>query len=411
MPSEYNKTVLANGLTVISEYVPGVRSVSAGIWVKTGSRNESTANMGAAHFLEHMVFKGTAKRSALNIALALEETGGSINAYTTKEYTVFYTHSLDSQINKSINVLAELVCRPLLKKEEFQKEKQVIIEEIKAVKDTPEEYVFDVFQEETYPDQPMGFPIAGSEESIESFTHEKLVDFWHEQYFAQNFILSVAGNINHQTIVKVVEKYFDFSMSAANNELEAVKNISRGINKDLQESIYQTHICTGLESVSLHSEYRYAVVALSTYLGSGMSSRLFQVIREKYGLAYSIYSFTDFYKDTGIFGIYLACDPLNGKKALDLIHKEIEKLLSKPLKRSAVHKIKNHLKGSILLGLESTSRRMSRMAKNEMWYKKYISIEEVLSEIDKLDADFLLETSKKIFKMEAFNTITIRPYA
>ena len=410
MHSDVNKTILKNGLTVISEFVPGVRSVSAGIWIKAGSRNENAGNMGTAHFLEHMVFKGTKNRSALKIALALEESGGHLNAYTSKEQTVFLAQSLDSEINNTIHVLADLVCNPLLRLRDLKKEKSVILEEILAVKDTPEDYIFDLFQENLFPEQSIGFPILGTKKSILPLKQEDVYNFWQQFYNAKNIVLSVAGNVDHNQLLKLAEKNFVFGSSDQSDTYDSVSS-SKNLNIDFPEPVNQCHICMGQEIPGYASSMRHAIIALNTYLGNGMSSRLFQLIREKHGLAYSVFSFLDLFRDAGIFGFYLGTDLKNKEKAVDILHTEIEKLLQSALKKNVVDKIKKQLRGNLLLGLESTQRRMSRNAKNEIYFNKFISANETIAEIDEINSQILLETSQKIFIMDHFNITSILPYA
>lgn len=410
MQSTINKTVLQNGLTVISEFVPGVRSVSAGVWVKAGSRCETTRNKGIAHFLEHMVFKGTERFSALKIAHSLEETGGSLNAYTSKEHTVFYAQSLDTQLSKTISVLADLVCRPLLREKDLQHEKAVVLEEIHAVEDTPEDYIFDLFQEKLFPKQSMGFPILGTTKSVQTFDRALLLDFWETFYSAQNMILSVAGNVQHDRLVRLAERRFVFrNVGKACRMVRPSAAVN--IHLEIPDAVNQCHICSGVESIPYTSAERYPAIALNAWLGSGMSSRLFQTIREKQGLAYSVYSYVDFFKDTGIFSFYLGTDVRKASKALKILRKELERLTETPLKESVVKKIKSQLKGNILLGLESTQRRMSRIAKNEIYFQRLISLDESIEKIEHINSMFLLETAQKIFIMKNFNTVMMKPNA
>ncbi len=408
MEDPIQKTVLDNGLTVISEYIPTVRSISVGAWVKVGSRYEEAALNGTAHFLEHMVFKGTKKRSALKIAQALEDLGGSLNAYTSKELTVYYTHSLDSHLSISINVLADLLFNPLLRTRDLAKEKQVVLEEISSVKDTPDEYIVDIFQEKLFPQQALGFPILGTNESMGNISRESLTEFWENFYCADNIILCAAGNIRHDKLVRLAEKQFNFKRRHLPVELNQPV-AARQIDLVMKEPVNQMHICAGIEGVSYLSDERYQLIALNTYLGGGMSSRLFQVIREKHGLAYSVYSFIDFFKDTGIFSFYIGTDKKNHQRAVDLLFQEIDKVTQKPISAITVHKTREQLKGSFLLGLESTYRRMSRLAKNEIYYGRQISLDEMIEKIDAINPDSLLDIARKIFIKDKFNIICLFP--
>lgn len=408
MDDSIQKTVLENGLTVISEYIPTVRSISIGAWVKVGSRYEDASVNGVAHLLEHMVFKGTKKRSALKIAQALEDLGGALNAYTSKELTVYYTHSLDSHLSISINVLADLLFNPMLRDRDLAKEKQVVYEEISSVKDTPDEYLVDIFQEKLFPGQAIGFPILGTNDSVANISRESLVEFWEDYYCANNIIFCAAGNIKHDKLVQLAAR--QFNIKRMHQPVELKKPVAaQQIDLVMKEPVNQMHICAGIEGVSYLSDDRYQLIALNTYLGGGMSSRLFQVIREKHGLAYSVYSFIDFFKDTGIFSFYIGADKKNHKRAVNLLFQEIDKVTQRPISAHTVHKTREQLKGSFLLGLESTYRRMSRLAKNEIYYGRQIPLDEMIERIDAINPESLLNTAQKIFVQDKFNIVCLLP--
>lgn len=411
MDSLIRKTVLKNGLTVISQQIPAVRSVSVGVWIKAGSRYETKENNGIAHFLEHMVFKGTEKRSAFQIARSMEQLGGTLNAFTSKELTVYYTHTLDSHLVRSVSVLSDLVCRPLFREKDIQKEKLVVLEELSAVKDTPDEYVFDLFQEKLFPNQSIGYPILGTADTVRSFDRDKLERFWSESYCPNNIILSAAGNLEHEKLVRLAEKYFIFRNRCSTHRLQRPKAATH-IRVQLKEAVSQSHICAGIEGVSYLSKDRYQLIALNSYLGGGMSSRLFQTIREKYGLAYTVYSFIDFYRDTGIFSFYMGTERSKQGQAVELFFNEIEKLRKRPIRKSTVQRIREQLKGNYLLGLESTYRRMSRLAKNEIYYGRQIAVDELVDHlIGKITPESLLEIARKILIIDHFNIITLDPNA
>lgn len=402
------RTVLDNGLTVISEYLPAVRSVSTGVWIKAGSRFENEKTNGIAHFLEHMLFKGTKKRSALKIAQALEELGGHLNAYTSKEVTCYYAHTLDSHLTVSINVLSDLVRNPLFRPRDVEKERQVIQEEINAVMDTPEEYIFDLFQEKLFPGQGIGFPILGTPESISRISRDMLVNFWQDFYQPENIIVSAAGNIDHDRLLRLIQKNFTFEGDGRNPDWNEPKAAGH-FDLNVEQPLNQTHICMGLEGVSYLSEDRFDLVALNTYLGGGMSARLFQVIRERLGLAYSVYSALDFYKDTGVVSFYMGTDQRNRDKAIQMLLKEIQALSTNRLRASTVHKLKEQIKGNYILGLESTSRRMTRLAKNEIYYGRQISMDEMIESIEKISPDSLLRVANDVFIPDNFNIIKLSP--
>lgn len=406
--TDIQKTVLDNGLTVISETIPSVRSISIGVWVETGTRYENKQNNGIAHFLEHMVFKGTKKRSALKIAQSLEEVGGSLNAYTSKELTVYYAHALDSQLNICVNVLSDMLCNSLFRESDIEKEKLVVMEEISAVRDTPDEYIFDLFQENLFPNQPIGYPILGTQETVQEFNRDVLKDFWLQFYCPDNIVITAAGNLHHDKLVKLAQKNFEFSNRAKYIKFNQPKSAKK-INLEINEPVNQSHICVGLEALSYLAEDRYNLIAVNAFLGGGMSSKLFQVIREKHGLAYSVYSFVDFYRDTGMISVYLGTDRRNQNKALKILFKEIEKLTKKEINKSTVRKLKEQLKGNFLLGLESSNRRMTRLAKNEIYYGRQIELDELVSRIDAISSSTLYNISRKIFALDNFNIIKLSP--
>ncbi len=407
MNQNIRKTVLSNGLVVVSETITTARSVSIGVWVKTGSRYEHKKNNGVAHFIEHLVFKGTRKRSALQIARSLEDLGGNLNAYTSKELTHFYATALDNHLATCVNVLADLVCNPLFREKDVEKEKQVVIEEINAVKDSPEEYIYDVFQEKLFPDHPLGYPILGSPQSLAALTRHAVWEFWKSYYAPQNMIVSAAGNLQHETLVRLVEKHFGCANTLHLRRLHKPKP-AYGVQAEISETFNQTHILVGIDSVPYAAAQRYEMAALNAYLGGGMSSRLFQVLREQHGLAYTVYSAADFFKDTGIFSVYVATDERNRKKTLDLLFKEIRKVTENPIRESDMKRIREQLKGSLLLGLENVSHRMARLAKNEIYFGRQISIDETIRRVQQLNPQKLLELAENIFKMEKFNIIQMR---
>ena len=404
MDRTVEKTILNNGLTVISETLPTVRSISLGIWVQIGSRYENKRNNGLAHFLEHMVFKRTKKRSGLQIARALEELGGNLNAYTSKELTHYYTFSLDEHLPVCVDVLADLICNPLFLESDVEKEKQVVVEEINAVKDTPEEYLFDLFQEKLFPDHPLGFPILGKESTVSGFNADMVKKFWQTYYVPQNIIISAAGRVDHQKLVKLVEKYFHFEHSGQIPETSKPK-VAQQINLEIKESFNQAHIVAGLEGLPYASDDRFALIALNAYLGGGMSSRAFQIIRERYGLAYMIYSTTDFFKDSGIFSFYIGTDSAHRKKAIQLLTKEIKKVTEKQISQSAIKRLKEQLKGHLLLGMENTVHRMSRLAKNEIYFGRQIPLSESVEKINELSQKKIFDVAEKLFNLNKLNII------
>jgi len=408
----YHKTVLDSGIIIISEKIDAVRSAAVGVWVKTGSRFEQVAENGIAHFLEHMIFKGTKKRSPLKIAQSLESIGGNLNAFTGKEVTCYFAHTLDVHLNRAVEVLSDIVCNSIFPDREIQRERLVVLEEIKSIKDTPEEHIFDIFHEKIFPEDPLGLPILGKEELVSRFERNTVVDFWQRFYAPQNIVISAAGNLDHAKLVALVEKYFNFSSSGKINSTEQiVGEINRSQRYILRQPINQAHICTGGQSIPYRSADRIPLLVLNAYLGGGMSSRLFQRLREKRGLAYSVYSFADFYSNIGIFGIYLGTDAAKVTLVQNLLEEEMHKLTVKPVSPGILIQVKNQLKGNLVLGLESTSRRMSSLAKNELYFGEYISIDTLIKNIDLVTADDVMRIASEIIKPENFITVILQPAA
>jgi len=408
LSSQINKTVLDNGLTVLSENIPAYRSVSVGVWIKTGSRFEDYTEMGLVHFIEHMLFKGTKNRSALQIARELEELGGSLNAFTGKEETCFYAHVLDTHLNKGIEVLADMVCNSLFDDKDIKMEKQVILEEISSVKDTPEEYIFDIFQEKIFPNQPLGFPILGENINVRKIDKKQILTFFEKYYTPDNIIVSAAGKVDHKALVGLVKTNFNLSgkSDAANHpEAKAEKNIEYSLNKNLNQS----HVCIGGQAVSYYDEKRFDLIALNTYLGGGLSSILFQVLREELGYVYSVYSFLDFYQDTGVIGFYLGTDQKNKSHAIERLYLELNKLVDEKLRDDQVLILKEQIKGSFFLSLESTFKRMTRLAKNEIYYKKFISYDELIDSINRISKDSIHSAAQLYLAEDNLNSVAITP--
>ena len=404
--SEFNKTVLSNGLTVISEKIESVRSVSVGVWIKTGSRYEEMQDNGIAHFLEHMVFKGTKRRSALKIAQSLESLGGSLNAFTGKEVTCYYAQSLDNHLKQVIDVLSDMLCNSLFQPKEIEKEKMVVIEEIKSVKDTPEDYIFDIFQEKLFPNCPLGNPILGTEDSVSQFNKNRLVSYLNKFYSTKNTVISAAGNVEHDKLVQLVEKYFNLPQTE--NNLKATKANDAAMESfEIHQQINQAHLCMGNAGIAFTSKMRYPLLLLNTYLGGGMSSRLFQKLREKNGLAYSVYSFIDFYKDTGLFGVYIGTDKKKFSKAKKILIQELDAAAQNQISANALNKLKNQLKGNIVIGFENTSRRMSQIAKNEIYLNKHVDINEIIGNIDAVTSEDIYDVAQQIIKTDKFTSVLL----
>jgi len=406
--SEYKKTVLSNGLRIVTERIPHVRSVALGIWVATGTRDETPANNGISHFVEHMVFKGTRKRSAREIAECIESVGGYLNAFTSKEVTCFYAHLLDEDLARAVDVLADLVTGPLFDEEEIQKEKGVVLEEINNLEDTPEELVHEQFLKDLFPDHPLGFSTLGTRESVAALTRDDLVRYMKRNYTLDRIVVAASGNVKHQELVRLVQPALEPLPQVGGKR--PLSTPTPGTRNHLEEaSILQAHLCVGTTSYPYRDPRKFALLALNTLLGGGMSSRLFQTIRETYGLAYTVYSFLDFLLDTGVFGIYVGTDKDKVDACLELIVKELETLRHTEVPAEELARTKSQLKGNLMLGLESTSGRMNRLAKMELYVRSYYTLDDIIEKIDAVRAADIYQVANELFLPERLQTTILKP--
>lgn len=408
LPDNVNKTILENGLTIVTERISAFKSASIGVWIKTGSRYEDKTNIGIVHFIEHMLFKGTKSRSALEIAGSIEDLGGNINAFTGKEETCFYIQVLDSHIRNGIEILGDMICNSVFEKKDIEMEKQVVLEEIKAVKDSPEEYVFDLFQEKIFPNHPLGFPILGNSSNISKISQQKIISFFKRHYKAQNIVISAAGNLNHREIVELTKENFILKTGLDKPHITETKPLT-GVNFQEIKSLNQAHICLGTEGCSYSSKDRFNLIALNSYLGNGLSSKLFQVLREELGLVYSIYSFLDFYCDTGMIGFYLGTDLNKIATAIDSLKKELKILHKECLPDKTISNLKEQIKGNFFLSLESTFKRMTRLAKSEIYFNRFIDSKELIDKIDEITAESVCNTAQKYLNTSKLNTVMLSP--
>jgi predicted Zn-dependent peptidase len=405
----YKKTTLANGIRVLSEEIASVKSASIGIWIDTGSRNETELTNGISHFIEHMMFKGTEKRNFQQIAQSLESVGGYMNAFTTKEHTCYYARVLDENVEKAVDVLSDMVLHSKFPVREMEKEKTVILEEIKRSEDDPDDLVQEYFEKHLFGGHPFARPIIGSAENVSRFTRDDLFDYTKKFYANENIILAAAGNITHDQMVRLAEKYL-VQKKAAGEKFKKFSALKPKLNsQEYSKPIQQAHLCTGTIAFSVHNKMRYPALVMNSVLGDGMSSRLFQQIREKHGLAYSVYSFLGLMKDTGSFGIYVGTDKKSVQKALDLSYKELVKLKTKLLATSELQRAKAQLKGSMLLSLESTSNRMMRLANGELYYGEYTPLDSIVNNIDAVTIEEVQAVSHQLFDIEKFTTVILNP--
>lgn len=399
----YRKTTLDNGIRVVTEHIPHVYSISLGIWVKTGSRDEKKEENGISHFIEHMLFKGTKQRSALDIAREIDAVGGVLNASTSREFTNFYAKVLDKDLTLAIDLLSDIFLNSTFLAKELERERGVIFQEIKMVEDTPDEYVQDLFNQHFFSGNPLGSPILGNYRTISRITKPELIEFF-QKYYLRPFriIVSVAGRLNHNVVVENINQTLgQIIPQAENRTLDTPEPIS-GIHifsKDLE----QVHLCMGTKGISQTNPFRYAVYVLNVLLGGSMSSRLFQEIREKRGLAYAVFSYISSYSDTGMLNVYAGTTRNKVKKVVDLIVRELKKFKANPLKKKELEKSKEQLKGNILLSYENTDVRMSRLAKGELYFGKFIPMKEILTGIEKVSVDDIQQLAGELFQNKYFS--------
>ncbi len=405
----YHKTVLPNGIRIVTEEIPYLRSVSVGVWINVGSRDEDEKNNGITHFIEHMVFKGTERFSNQQIARSLESVGGYLNAFTTKEHTCFYARILDEHLQTAIDVISDLIQHPRLEIKEIEKEKLVVLEELKNIEDDPDEIIHDHLDQNVYFKHPLGFPIIGNAENIKKFSRDDLFLHIQHHFTPKEMVVAAAGNLKHEELVSLVTKFFN-----SNGQERTVSKRVQGprrvhSNKEVVEKpINQAYVCMGTLGYSVKSRMRYPLLILNTLLGDGMSCRLFQNIREKYGFAYAVYSFANLLSDTGSFGVYVGTDNNNIDHSIELIHKELDKLKMKPVGKAELERTKAQMKGNMMLGLENMSNRMMRLGSGELYFGEYLTLDEVLKSINAVGQDMIQEVANNIFKMDNFSTVIFK---
>ncbi len=394
---DIRKEVFANKLVLVTERMPNIRSVALGVWLKKGSRHESASENGISHFIEHLLFKGTETRSAKDIALIIDSVGGQMDAFTTKEYTCFYFKVLDDHLDVAVDLLSEIVRRPKFIPEEIEKERKVIYEEIKMVDDTPDELVYDIWSESFYRGHPLGRPIQGTIESVSRMLPDQLIRFFRDSYQPGNLLITAAGNLEHDRLAGSLRATFEpLGNGAQPPDAGPPRSHAEVVVREKGE-LGQMHLCLGVPAMPMPDERRYQGYVLNTLLGGTMSSRLFQHIREERGLAYSVFSSVNSFLDAGNFIIYAATSPETGREVIDLIVEELRKLKEEPVGESELQMAKDHLKGSLMLSLESSSSRMSNLARQEVYFGRQFTLNEILSGIDRVTRQDLLHLAIDFF--------------
>ena len=409
MTSLRKQTILSNGLTIVTETVDTVRSVALGFWVRAGSRYEPAELAGISHFLEHTVFKGTDSRSTFEIASSLESVGGHLNAFTTKEYTCYHARFLSEYLEAAVDVLADLLLHPTFPNSEIEREKSVVLDELRDSLDVPEELAFDTFEEFLYPENSLGKPILGNKDSISSFTPDALSSYLKENYGPENTIIVAAGYVDHDELVKIIGSSYDRA-STGENKYESYEAPKYKPGTEIRKKdIQQSHLITGLPIFSVFDDRRYDIAVLNSILSGGMSSRLFQNIREAHGVAYQIFSFVNHYRDTGSFGVYLATDPQKRELAVDLTLKELQKMVDEPVNEAELERVKAQYKSGIVMGDESMERRMMRLGRQQVYYGENIGLDKFLKKIEAIDVNRIQVLARELFNPDQFFTSILEP--
>lgn len=407
--TQVKKTTLPNGLKIVTENIESVKSVTAGIWVKTGSRNEADELAGVTHFLEHMLFKGTKTRSPYDIALSMEAVGGYLNAFTSTEYTCYYARCLDSKLPVALDVLTDMVRNSVFPDEELEKEKKVVLEEMKMYRDSPEDVVFEEFSSQVFNKHPIGRPIIGYENTVSSFNKQHLFDYMEDRYQPSNLLVAVAGHVDHDEVVELVSKLLDQPATKTVEEVDQPLNEYSRSQNEISKAIEQTHMILGRRGLDFDHQDKYLLLLANTVMGGGMSSRLNQNIREKYGYCYTIGTFNQSYTDSGLFGVYIGTDKEYVPHVRDLITKEFEKIQNEAVPEQELNDAKAQLKGKLLLSQESSSNRMTRLAKNELYFNRFITLNELVENIDAVTSDKLQKFSKDFFDADQFSETLLVP--
>jgi predicted Zn-dependent peptidase len=407
----FRRTVLPNGLTVLTEFVPGVRSVALGAWVRAASLHEPRERMGVSHLLEHMVFKGTERRSAKQIALELEALGGSLDAYTSREHTVYHARVLDEHLAVACDVVGDLVFNPRLRAADLALERKVVLEEIAAVDDTPDDLVFELHNEALWGDHPYGYSILGTRETVSALGVKELHELHARAYRPPLIVVAVSGNVDHDRLLGIFRQtgWTDVPAGASTDLATRAPQPLPPAQAHVGRGGAQTHVVLGSTTVPHRDPRRYAVLVLGVLLGGGMSSRLFQRVREELGLAYSVFTYQDFHADVGLHGVYVATAPETARAALEEIRKELADVVQRGVPEDEVEAAKGQLKGQLILSLESVAARMHRLAAVELYDEPYRTVDESLALVDAVEPVHVAEVARRYFAPDAQTVLSLGP--
>jgi len=392
----YRKTVLSNGIKVITEEIRHVRSVSIGAWVSCGSRHEDERINGTAHFIEHMLFKGTAGRSAFDIASDIDSVGGVMNAFTGKELTAFYVKVPDYHLPLAIDLLADIFINSLFNLEDIDKEKSVVLQEISMVEDTPDEYIHDIFEKHFWEGHSLGMPVLGTRDSVDAFDRAKVIQFFEERYRGDNLVIAAVGNMEHEKLVDLVAKLFG-TLPALRLKSDETKPLTTARLSCIEKDLEQLHLVVGTPAPATLDPTRFAGILMNSVFGGSMSSRLFQEIREKRGLAYAVRSYIVSYRDTGMLNIYVGTSKDKTQEVIDIILAEMRRMKTVLFTDKELQSAKELIKGNLLLSMESTDNRMQKLATNEIYFGRNILPEEIVGKIDAVTGEDILALSQQMF--------------
>jgi predicted Zn-dependent peptidase len=409
MMDAIRKTVLENGVRILSRRIPHVRSISMGVWVAVGSRDERIEENGLSHFIEHMIFKGTRTRSAYQIAKEFDAIGGHTNAFTSAEYTCYHARALDTHLETMADILTDILLNSEFSIQEIENERPVILSEISMLEDSPEEYIHSLLEENYWKDHPLGRSILGTPDRIGTFDTASVKTYFQTHYCPENIIISVAGNVDHDRLLELIGPAFGSINRSSTAEPRDVPTANIH-TKIYRKNLEQVHVCLGCRGIPLTHPSRFSCSLINTVLGGNMSSRLFQEIREKRGLAYSVYSFASLNTDSGMFGIYTGVSPENTLKSISLVFEELDKLCQSKISDEELIDAKEYTKGNILLSSESTDNQMVRLAQNEIHFGRHIPITETLAHISDVTTDDILSLSREMFQVTRPSITILGPF-
>ena len=408
MPNDFNKTTLGNGTRIVTKRMPHARSVTMGVWVNVGARDEKPEESGLSHFIEHMIFKGTEKRTAVQIAKEFDAIGGQCNAFTSKENTCYHAKVVDTCLGTMVELMSDIFLNSVFHTKEVERERQVILQEIKMLEDTPDEHVHVLLAQAVWGNHPLGRSVLGRPETVAEFDSATVKEYFGRAYQPERIVIAAAGNLEHEAFGELIARAFAVVREGNHFPERTTPAMDRVIMAH-PKHLEQVHLCLGTKGVPVTDPRRYACSVLNVILGGNMSSRLFQEVRERRGLAYAVYSFLALYSDTGMCGVYVGTDQSNIQQVLEIIVKEMKQIKAKSVDGAELRNAKEYLKGGLYLGAESTENQMTRLAHNEIHFGRHVPLKEVEEDIEKVTAEDILELSRDIFQKESASLTLLGP--